>query len=147
VANPKAGDRRVVGDPVGADNPEGDVLAAAALDPPRASLPGAVGVGEQGEHHLRIVRRSAVAVGAVGGVERLEVEFVDRLDHEPGEVILRQPVAEIRRQEQGLAAVAGEEVLSHGSVSACKRTEKRAQPARVSRGGRRGLRDTLTRKR
>ena len=33
VANAKAGDRRVVGDLVGADHPEGDVLAAAALDP------------------------------------------------------------------------------------------------------------------
>ena len=34
VADPKAGDRRVVGRLVGADHPEGDVLAAAALDPP-----------------------------------------------------------------------------------------------------------------
>ena len=32
VADPKAGDRRVVGDLVGADHPKGDVLATAALD-------------------------------------------------------------------------------------------------------------------
>jgi hypothetical protein len=35
VANPEAGDRGVVGDLVGGDHPEGDVLAAATLDPAR----------------------------------------------------------------------------------------------------------------
>ncbi len=34
-----------------------------------------------------------------------------RLDHEPGEVIGGQPVAQVRRQEQGLVSVAAEEVL------------------------------------
>jgi hypothetical protein len=29
-----------------------------------------------------------VAVGAVGGVEVLEIELRDRVDHEPGEVVL-----------------------------------------------------------
>ena len=88
VAGAEAGDRRVVGDLVGADHPEGDVLAAAALDPARCALADRVGVGEQRQHHLRLVGGAAVAVGAVGGVERLEVELVDRLDHEPGEVVL-----------------------------------------------------------
>jgi len=35
VAHPKARDRRVVGKLVGADHPEGDVLATTALDAPR----------------------------------------------------------------------------------------------------------------
>ena len=35
VAHPEAGDRGVVGHLVGADHAEGDVLAAAALDPTR----------------------------------------------------------------------------------------------------------------
>lgn len=47
VANAKAGDRGVVGNLVGADHPEGDVLPAAALDPPRRALADRVGVGEQ----------------------------------------------------------------------------------------------------
>jgi hypothetical protein len=34
VADAKARDRRVIGNLVGADHPEGDVLAAAALDSP-----------------------------------------------------------------------------------------------------------------
>jgi hypothetical protein len=64
-----------------------------------------------------------VAVGAIGGVEGLEVELSHRVDHEPGEVIVVEPVAEVRRQEHRLVAVAAEEVLSHGSVSPCKRME------------------------
>ena len=116
VADPKPGDRRVVGDLVRADHPEGDVLATAALDPPRASLADAVGVGEQADHHLRLVGGGAVAVGAIGGVEGLEVELLDRLDHEPGEVVVGQPIAQVRRQQQRLVSIAGEEVLWHARM-------------------------------
>jgi hypothetical protein len=55
----------------------------------------------------------AVAVGSIGGVEGLEVERLDGIDHEPGEVVLGEPVAQVRRQEQRLVAVAGDEVLGH----------------------------------
>jgi hypothetical protein len=100
VADPEAGDRRVVRELVDADHPEGDALAAAALDPPRGALADAVGVCEQGEHHLGVMRRAVMAVSAVSGVERPEVELLDRLDHEPGEVVFIQPVAQVRRQQQ-----------------------------------------------
>jgi hypothetical protein len=100
VAGAKAGDRRVVGGLVGGDHAEGDVLAAAALDPARASLTDAVGVREQRQHHPRVVGGGAVAVGAVGGIEGPEVEPVDRLDHEPGEMVLVKPVAEVGGQQQ-----------------------------------------------
>ena len=125
VADPEAGDRRVVGNLVRADHPEGDVLAAAALDPSRGALADRVGVGEQGHHHLRIVRGAAVAVGAIGGVEGLEVELLDRLDHEPGEVVLGEPVAEVRRQQHRLVTVTAEEVLGHGPWSGANGPESR----------------------
>jgi hypothetical protein len=124
VAHPKARDRRVVGHLVRRDHAEGDVLAAAALDPARASLADAVGVSQQGEHHLRIVRGAAVAVGAVGGVESLEVELLDRLDHKPGEVVFTQPVAQIRRQQQRLLSITSEEVLRH-DPSFCLQTDRK----------------------
>ena len=57
-----------------------------------------------------------MAVGSVGGVEGLEVELLDRVDHEPGEVVVCEPVAEVRRQKHRLVAVAGEEVLSHAWI-------------------------------
>jgi hypothetical protein len=106
MANPKARDRRVVGDLVGADHPEGDVLAAAALDSARRAFADGVGVGEQRHHHRRIVGGGAVAVGPIGRVEGLEVELGDGLDHEPGEVVVVEPIAEVRREEHRLVAVA-----------------------------------------
>lgn len=133
MADAKAGDRGMVGSLVGGDHPEGDVLTAAALDPPRASLPDRVGVDDQRHHHLRIVGGAAVAVSAVVGVEGLEVELVHGLDHEPGGVVVGQPVAEIRRQKQWLIAVAAEEVLSHAASSRCKRTETEGVCATPSR--------------
>jgi hypothetical protein len=45
------------------------------------------------------VRGTPVRALAIGSVEGLEVELLDRLDHEPGEVILRQPVTQIRRKQ------------------------------------------------
>ncbi len=54
-----------------------------------------------------------MAVGAVGAVEGLEVKLLDRLDYEPGEVILWEPVAQVRRQQQRLVSVMCEEVLWH----------------------------------
>jgi hypothetical protein len=45
--------------------------------------------------------------------EGLQVELVDRLDHEPREAIGGQPIAQVGRQQQRLVAIAGEEVLSH----------------------------------
>lgn len=38
----------------------------------------------------------AVPGGGIGAVEGLEVELLDRLDHESGEVVLGQPVAQVR---------------------------------------------------
>ena len=81
--------------------------------PRERALADRVGVGEQGHHHLRVVGGAAVAVGAVGGVEGLEVELLDRLDHEPGEVVFVEPVAQVRRQQHRLVTVTGEEVLGH----------------------------------
>ena len=57
-----------------------------------------------------------MAVGAIGGVEGLEVELLDRLDHEPGQMVLIQPIAQIRRQQQGLISIAAKEVLSHARI-------------------------------
>ena len=39
-----------------------------------------------------------MAVGAVGGVEGLEIELVYRLDHEPGEMVLVKPVTQVGRE-------------------------------------------------
>jgi len=53
MPNPKARDRRVIGNLVGADHPKGDIPATAPLDRSRGPL----SVGQQRDHHRRLVRR------------------------------------------------------------------------------------------
>lgn len=113
VTGAKAGDSRVVWDLVGADHPEGHVLAAATLDSARGALANAVAVEQKADHRLGLEGGGAPAVFAVLGVERGQVDLLDRVDHEPGEVVLGQPLGQAGRQKQLLVSVAGEEVVGH----------------------------------
>jgi hypothetical protein len=57
---------------------------------------------------------SATVAGALGAVI-IEREGLQQLfEHEPGKVVLRQPLAQARRQQQLLVAIARQEVLGHG---------------------------------
>jgi hypothetical protein len=73
VALAEARDRRVIRPLVGADDPRGDVLDAAPLDPPRRPLAERVAVEQQRDHHRRIVRRPALTIVAVDRVERPQI--------------------------------------------------------------------------
>jgi hypothetical protein len=109
----KAGDRRVVGDLVGRNYPEGDILAAAPLDTAARALPDRIGIEQQRNHHLRVERRPPPAIPAIGGVKSTQIDLVDRIQHEAGEVIVGQPVAQTGRQQELLLTVAVDEILRH----------------------------------
>jgi hypothetical protein len=47
-----------------------------------------------------------VPVGTVRPVERVQVELVDHVEDEPGQVAFRQPVTQVPGQQEGLVAVA-----------------------------------------
>ena len=55
-------------------------------------------------------------VGAIGSKERGQIQLADRVDHKPGEVILGQPLAQARRQQQLLLAITRQEVLRHPDI-------------------------------
>ncbi len=55
-----------------------------------------------------------MAVVAVGQVEQGEVELVDDVEEEPGEMILGEPVPQVWGQQEGLVALCAQEVVSHG---------------------------------
>ena len=54
-----------------------------------------------------------LSVGAISGEEGRQIELLDGVEDEPREVVLRQPVAQARRQQQLLLAIARDEVLPH----------------------------------
>jgi hypothetical protein len=147
VADPETRDRGVIRHLVRRDHTERDVLTAAPLDRARGALADRVGINQQRHHHLRVMRRGPPAVAAIGRIEGTQVELPDRVEHEPGKVILSQPLAQRRRQQQLLLAITGQEVLAHrsphrsGTTKSSRSTRtKRPPPAE-------GLCDSLTRKR
>ena len=87
VTGTEARDRRVVGDAVCADDANGDVFYAAALDLARRALADRVGVEQERDHHPRVEGGAAPAVRAIGRVERPEFHRGDGVEHVPGEVV------------------------------------------------------------
>jgi hypothetical protein len=113
VALDEPRDRRVIRTLLRGDDAEGDVLDARALDDPRGTNPARVGVEQQRDHHRRLVGRAALAVDPMSRIERVEIHLLDRRQHEPRQVVLRQPVTEIRRHQKRLITVARNEAQAH----------------------------------
>jgi hypothetical protein len=109
-------DRRVIGHLVGADHPERNVVKAVTLDAARRPDVGRVGVDEQRHHHRRIMRRPTPAILAIRHIERIQIKLADRLQNEPRQMVLRQPLLQARRQQQLLITIAPDEVLRHASI-------------------------------
>jgi hypothetical protein len=104
----------MIGAGVAAQDPKGDVLMTSAFDLAGGADPGAVGVQQHGQQHPGLVGGPAVPIGPIGLEERAKVELVDDVEDEPGQVVGRQPVADIGWEQEGLVAVAGKEVVGHG---------------------------------
>src|ERR1700677_315495 len=64
-------------------------------------------------HHRRVIRGTTPSVLAVARVKRCEVDVLDRIDHEPRQMVLRQPLAQRERHQQQLLTITLDEVLSH----------------------------------
>jgi hypothetical protein len=112
----ETGDRRVVGQQSGADHAECDVDVARTLDLARRADPDAVGVEQQRHHRGRVVCCAAPAIGSVVGVEGREVHLLNRVQHEPRQMLFRQPVRHRRWEQIELVALWGEEVVGHGPI-------------------------------
>jgi hypothetical protein len=100
VPGAEARDRRVIGNLVRRDHTKGDVLAAAPLDPATGALAERIRVQQQRHHHPGLERRPTPTVLPVGVVERAQLDLVDRVEHEPRQMILGQPLAQAWRQQQ-----------------------------------------------
>jgi hypothetical protein len=115
VPHAEPGDGHVVGGLVAGQHPEGEILDAAPLELPGGAHPNGVAVQQHGQQGLGVVGRVAVPVGPIAAQKRPEVDLVDHVEDEPGQVAVGQPVAQVRGQEKGLVAVAPQEVVGHGA--------------------------------
>jgi len=139
VPGAEARDRRVIGDLVGREHPEGDVLAAAPLDLSRGALPDRVGVEQERQHHLWVEGRPTPAILSVGSIERAQIKLADGIQHKPSKVILGQPLAQARRQKQLLVAVTEKEVRGHRSPPEERMLGASSLPSRTTNPGQTGV--------
>jgi hypothetical protein len=113
MPNPKTRDRRVIGNLVGADHPESDILATAPLNRSRGPLSDRIGEEQERDHHRRLVRRAPPPIGAIRAIEVAQIHHPHRVEHEPREMIFSQPLPQAWRQQQLLLTITRQEVLSH----------------------------------
>jgi hypothetical protein len=131
VLRAKAVDRHVIGREVRRDHAVGDVLDTRTLDTSRGALPLRIRVEHDRDHHRRVIRCTTPAVLAIARVERRQIDVLDGVDHEPRQMVLRQPLAQRGRHQQQLLTITLDEVLSHAQKC-------------LNRGGRTGgLRNSL----
>jgi hypothetical protein len=95
------------------DHPVGHIAHAPLLDHPAGPLALAVPVQQQRHHHLRVERRPPVPVSPVHAPETAQVQRGHRVQHDEGEIVLRQPLAHIHRQQQRLITLRAKEILRH----------------------------------
>jgi hypothetical protein len=79
------------------------------FDLPTREHPGGAAIDQQGQQYRRVIRRAAPA--CVGFLQRADVQSIDDLDNEPGQVIFRQPFIYGRRKQIPCMAIHGAETV------------------------------------
>jgi len=108
------GDRGVVRAVLSGQDPERHIGAAHPLDLPRGPHALAVGIDQQPKQHPRVVPRRASPTTAPGPLQRGRIEFLDGLQHEPHQMIRRQPFAHVHWQQHRLITKHETIRLGHG---------------------------------
>ena len=113
VPGPKARDRRVIGRQIGRHHPKRHILDTATLDRPRRTHPHRIRIEQQRDHQRRVIGRPAPPIRAITRDKtppdptprprRSQTTPDDR----------RQPLPQIRRQQQRLITIHRDEVLRH----------------------------------
>src|SRR4051794_38920171 len=78
--------------------------------------PYAYAYSNQRHDHRRLISRPSSPVTAIDGIKGVEIHRRHRLDHEPREVILRQPLPHIRRHQERLLAITRDKARTHTGI-------------------------------
>ena len=112
----KVGDSAEVGRVVGRQHPEGDVLVQPLGYAPRGGYPDAVAVEQHLHHHPGMVGQSAQAFLLIAVADLREIKLPHHVGNKAGQMVLRQPLLESRRQQQLLLRVVATEGLVHRRI-------------------------------
>ena len=130
-------DRHMIRNQVPRDHPVGHMLTTMTLDRPRGPHPRRKPIQDQRQHHRRLIRRPAMTIRPVGRIERPKIQAPDRVNHKPRQMIRRNPIPDIRRQQKTLLTTTLNEVLRHPQIvqTAPDRTPFVKQPPIIAAAG------------
>ena len=92
------------------------MLTTMTLDRPRGPHPRRKPIQDQRHHHRRLIRRPAMTIHPVGRIERPKIQAPDRVNHKPRQMIRRNPIPDIRRQQKPLLTTTLNEILRHPQI-------------------------------
>ena len=116
MAADKSRDRRVIRNQITGNHTVSHVLATMTLDRSRGLHVGREREQDQRDHHRRLVRRPAVTIRPISAIERRQIHPTHDVDHEPRQMILRQPLPHVRRQQKPLVTTTLNKVLRHTRI-------------------------------
>ena len=105
VTAAKPSQRRMIRTLIPGQHPECHVLDQASLDPATRTLTHAIRVDQHPQHHRRVIARTAPAVVAQIRIEPREIQLTDHVEHEPGQMIRRQPLRHRGRHQEHLVPI------------------------------------------
>ena len=98
VVLPEVGDGTEVRRVVGRQHPEGDVLVETKSNPARGRHSDAVAVDQDLDHHPGMVGRAAPLFALIAGHDGGQIQLVDHVGDEVGQMVRGQPLLKRYRQ-------------------------------------------------
>ena len=101
----KPRDRRVIRHLEHRDHPTRHILTARPLDRPRRPHPTRVAIQQQSHHHRRVIGPPPHPIPTIRPIKPTEVQARDSVQDKPRQMILRQPIPDIRRHQERLITI------------------------------------------
>src|SRR5699024_6975758 len=107
---PEPGNHTVIRHILSTCHPEGHIRHTPALDPPRGTLSHAVGIHQQPQQHVRVIptpthHRARGLTPTTTPMKPAGIDLLDHIQHYPHQVLSRQPIPHIRRQQERLITI------------------------------------------
>jgi hypothetical protein len=98
-------DRRVIRNILSTRHPERYIHRAQPFDLPRRPHLAGIRIHQQRDHHVRIERGPALTRPCPPRMQHRRVQLPDRVDQKPHQMITRQPLSHVRRQQEPLTTI------------------------------------------
>jgi hypothetical protein len=123
VGLPEPGDRGVIRRVLSTNHPKRHIGGAQLLDPPRRALPMGIAINHQTQQHPRVIALPAHRPQPTARLEPAHINLVQHRQQKPDEMLRRQPIPQIRRQQHHLIPIHRPITQRHDQFSRRSRPE------------------------